>query len=376
MKKWMIFFLSVELAGCGTYLPELTSRETLPLELLVAKIDCEFQVAVWTQRDVKHRTFLASWQGQYSVTLKSNEIGSTKAQTNTFPFLPSKKLTINANVGGGETTTANRTALMKFNLAFDSVKQEPVCAKVPTSSLHPFLSGRIGFEEWMDRAFDGAERGGQLQIGEPQRISSLGHTFEFSIDVNANAGAGFVIAPAPTIGINPAATIDRLDDGIVDVVIAKPAVDPLPQLITALTKEERELIAELKKLIEKKQKDIGNRTAQLNAPENKALISRLSTMDKMAIQRLSPGDERQQQELGLDKQQLTKLQTLKALQDENQADDQAIKGYRKEIADVKPQVSIVTKSRILPPDRNPEIANTSLQLTFERLNNNLRLPVP
>jgi hypothetical protein len=361
------------LAGCGTYLPELTSRGTLPLELLIAKIDCEFQAAVWTQRNVKHRTFLAGWQGQYTVTLKSNEIGSAKALTNTFPFLPSKKLTINATVGGGETTTANRTALMKFNLAFDSVKREPVCAKVPTRSLHPFLTGRIGFEEWMDRAFDGAESGGQLQIGEPQRISSLGHTFEFSIDANANVGAGFVIAPAPTIGINPAATIDRLDDGVVDVVIAKPAVDPLPQLISALTKEERELIAELKKLIEKKQQDINSRAVQLNAPENKALIARLSAMDKMTIQRLSPGDERQQQELGLDRQQLTKLQTLKTLQDENQTDEQAIKGYRKEIADVKPQVSIVTIPRVLPPNRNPEIAATSQQLTLERLNNTLRI---
>ena len=373
MKKWAILSLIVGLTGCGTYLPELTSREILPLEALIAKIDCEFQVTVWTQRYVKHRAFLAGWQGQYTVTLKSNETGSTRALTNTFPFLPSKKLTINATVGGGETTTANRTGLMKFNLAFDSVKLEPVCAKVPTSSLHPFLTGRIGFEEWMDRAFDGAERGGQIQIGEPQRISSLGHTFEFSIDVNANAGAGFVIAPAPTIGINPAATIDRLDDGVVDVVIAKPAVDPLPQLITALTKEERELIAELKKLIEKKQRDVNNRTTQLDAPENKALIARLATMDKMTIQRLSPNDDRQQQELGLDRQQLTKLQTLKALQDENQADEQAIKGYRKEISDVKPQVSIVTRPRILPPDRNPEIAITSQQLTLERLNNNLRL---
>jgi hypothetical protein len=225
----------------------------------------------------------------------------------------------------------------------------------------------------MDRAFDGAESGGRLQIGEPQRISSLGHTFEFSIDANANAGAGFVIAPAPAIGINPAATIDRLDDGVVDVVIAKPAVDPLPQLISALTKEERELIAELKKLIEKKQQDITSRAVQLNAPENKGLIARLSAMDTMTIQRLSPGDERQQQELGLDLQQLTKLQTLKTLQDENQTDEQVIKGYRREIADVKPQLSIVTKSRVLPPDRNPEIAATSQQLTLERLNNNLRI---
>jgi hypothetical protein len=194
--------------------------------------------------------------------------------------------------------------------------------------------------------------------------------------VNANAGAGFVIAPAPTIGINPAATIDRLDDGIVDVVIAKPAADPLPELITALTKEEKELIADLKKLIEKKQQDIKDRTTQLNAPENKALTSQLKSMDKLTIQRLSPTDEQLQKDLGLDRQQLTTLQKLNTFQEKNQADDQSITGLRKQIADIKPQVSIVTRSRILPPDRNPEIANTSLQLTFERLNNNLRVPIP
>ena len=147
---------------------------------------------------------MKGWQGQYSVTLKSNEIGSTKALSNTFPFVPSKTLTVNANAGAGVTTTANRTALMKFSLAFDRVTQErPVCFKAETSSLHPFITGQIGFEEWMDKAFDAAELGGRMQLGEPQRISSLGHTFEFSIDVNANAGAGFVIGPPPTININP-----------------------------------------------------------------------------------------------------------------------------------------------------------------------------
>lgn len=377
MNRWAILSLTMVLAGCGTYLPELTSREILPIEILIAKIDCEFEVAVWTQKYIKHRTFLAGWQGQYSVTLKSNEIGSTKALTNTFPFLPSKKLAINATVGGGETTTANRTALMKFNLAFDSVKREPVCAKVPASSLHPFLTGRIGFEEWMDRAFDGAERGGQIQIAEPQRISSLGHTFEFSIDVNANAGAGFIIAPAPTIGINPAATIDRLDDGIVDVAIAKPAVDPLPQLITGLTEAERELIAELEKLIKQKQGEIDKRTAELNLEQNAPLANRLPTLDSKTIQNLLPSDEKKLQAFGLNQAQVEQLKALNALRDANKADQQEILGYWRQIAGIQPKVTgVTTKLRVLPPDRNPEISNTFQQLAIERLNNNLRVPVP
>ena len=177
MNRFLIVSLTIGLTGCGTHLPELTSHETLPLEVLVAKIDCEFQEAVWTQKHDLKRSFLKGWQGQYTVTLKSNETGSAKALTNTFPFLPSKKLTINATAGGGETTTANRTALMKFNLAFDDVKQAPLCARVQTSSLHPFVTGRIGFQEWMDKAFDAADVGGNLQLNKPQRVSSLGHTF-------------------------------------------------------------------------------------------------------------------------------------------------------------------------------------------------------
>jgi|GEM_PF-7068107 len=374
MNRWAFLAVATTLASCGTYLPELTSHEALPLEALIAKIDCEFQVAVWRQKYLKNRTFLAGWQGQYTVTLKSNEVGSAKALTNTFPFLPSKKLAINANIGGGETTTANRTALMKFNLAFDSVKQEPVCARVPTNSLHPFITGRIGFEEWMNRAFDSAETGGNLQFHQPQRIASLGHTFEFSIDVNANAGAGFVIAPAPTININPAFTVDRLDDGIVDVVIAKAAVDPLPALITGLTKEDYKLIAELEKLIEKLQGRIKERTTTLN---NAPLANRLTTMDSITIQKLLPNDEQQLKAFDLNSVQAEQLKALSALRDANKADEQEILSYKKQIADIPRKVTAVTtKYHVLSPDRNPEIANTFQQLTLERLNNNLRVPIP
>jgi hypothetical protein len=237
----------------------------LPLEILIAQIDCEFQMAVWKQKYLRGPTFLAGWQGVYTVTLKSNETGSARSLNNTFPFLPAKNVSGTGIIGAGETTTANRTALMKFSLKFDDVKQEPVCAKVHTTSLHPFITGRIGFAEWMDRAFDAGDIGGKLQLNRPQRISSVGHTFEFSISLNANAGAGFIIGPAPVIGVNAAATIDRLDDGIVDVVIAQPAVDPLPGLITELTKAERELIAKLEELIDQRKEDNSKRTTEINS---------------------------------------------------------------------------------------------------------------
>lgn len=365
--------MSAALAGCGTYLPELTSRQTLPLEVLIAKINCEFQTAVWTQRNLKRRTFLAGWQGQYTVTMKSNETGSARAATNTFPFLPSKNLSINAVAGGGETTTANRTALMKFSLAFDDVQREPVCAEVRSSSRHPFIAGRIGFEEWMDRAFDAAENGGKIQLKEPQRISSLGHTFEFSIDVNANAGAGFVIGPAPAIGINPSATIDRFDDGVVDVVIAKPAFDPLPQLITGLTNAEKELIAKLEELIKQKVVSISGRNTEIRS-QSAALQNRLHTLDSRTIQSLTPSDDSQMRALNLTPPLAEQLKALDSLREANKSDDQEILSYKKQIANIQPRVTgVTTKLKVLPPDRNPEIVGTSQQLTLERLNNNLRL---
>lgn len=373
MSRWIAIALAAPLSGCGTYLPELTSQETLPLEVLVAKIDCEFQVAVWVQKHVKHRTFLKGWQGQYAVTLKSNEIGSAKATTNTFPFLPTKNLAVNAIVGGGATTTANRTALMKFNLSFDSVKQEPICAKLQSNSLHPFITGRIGFEEWMDRAFTGADRGGQVGIGHSQPVSSLGHTFEFSIDINANAGAGFVVGPAPTIGINPAATIDRLDDGIVDVAIAKPAVDPLPAVITGLTKADEALAAELEALIKELQKKVAARNDMI---QKSPLAKQLFSLDSKTIQSLSQGDEPKLQPFNVRPNEVEQLKALNDLRDANNTDQQEILKYLKQKADIQPKVQAVTTTfHVLAPDRNPEIANTFQQLTLERLNNNLRVPV-
>src|SRR6266404_40229 len=124
MKNLIVLLSATSLTGCGTYLPQLTSREVLPLEVLIAQIDGEFQKAVWNQKYLRGPTVLAGWQGVYAVTLKGNATGSAKSLANTFPFLPAKNVSGTGIVGAGETTTANRTALMKFSLKFDDVKQE------------------------------------------------------------------------------------------------------------------------------------------------------------------------------------------------------------------------------------------------------------
>lgn len=372
MRAYVVVVLAATLAGCGTYLPQLTSDQALPLDVLIAKINCEFQVAVWTQRHVKRREFLAGWQGQYGVTIKSNETGSAKSLGNTFPFFPAKNVAGTGAFGVGASTTANRTAIMKFSLAFDDVKQEPTCARIETTSLHPFIAGRIGFEEWMNRVFDAAEDAGdKLPSRKPQRISSAAHSFEFMVVANANGGAGFLIGPPPIIGINGAVTAERVDDGVVDLTIARPAIDPLPELLIGLTKAERDLIAKLEELINQKKSNIAQRNQEINkAP----LSNRLSTMDSKTIQGLSPNDVNQLQAFKLDPSEAEQLKALNALRDANSADEKELLALTQRRADIQPRITgVTTKPRVLPPDRNPEIIYTTQQLTLERLNNSLRI---
>jgi hypothetical protein len=112
----------------------------------------------------------------------------------------------------------------------------------------------------------------------------------------------------------------------------------------------------------------------LNSPENRALLSTMDRMrDKFVLQGVRPSDENQQRETGLNREQLTKLQGLNTLREDNQAAERDIAEARKKIAETKPQAQIVTRNRVLPPERNPEISFTSQQLTLERLNNNLRI---
>src|SRR5690348_935746 len=104
------------LGGCGTHLPELVDRHVLPLEDLVASIDCEFKNAVRTQIYGHGRHWLKTWQGQYTITLKGNETGGARLGASTGPIILSRRGSLGLGVGGGATTTANRTAILKYNL--------------------------------------------------------------------------------------------------------------------------------------------------------------------------------------------------------------------------------------------------------------------
>jgi hypothetical protein len=277
MRKLAALALCAAVGGCGTYLPGLTSEKVVPVALLMEKIQCEFQQAVWYQIYHRHRKFLKNWQAAYSVTLKSNETGGLQAKTNTFPFTISPRLLANINAGASATTTANRTGLLKFSLDFSAVPPtEPLCDALPGGSLHPFISGRIGFAEWMDRAFEGASRAGTA-------ISSLGHTFEFSIEFNATAGSEFVIGvTAPTTSLNPGISMNRLDDGIVDVTMGPAATDTKTKTVVQLTEADRVRIAELSRLLRdaRRKRDEAETALAKEDPRVRAFVQR----NQMTIQ--------------------------------------------------------------------------------------------
>ncbi|MCP1829114.1 hypothetical protein J2R76_005814 [Bradyrhizobium sp. USDA 4532] len=363
----------------------------MPLEMLVANIDCEFKDAVRYQIYRKGHTWLKTWQGQYTVTLKGNETGGAKLASTTTPIIISSRAGLNFGAGGGLTTTANRTAILKFNLDFSSVKDGPYCVPPVPVSGHPMLAGKIGFEEWMDRAFAGVLSDPTIQA-KTSSIASLGHTFEFSLDLNANASPVFTIVPAPTTTLTPTATIDRLEDNIVDVSLGKAAgaTDTVSKTTAKYDAEQLKVLAEIRDAIKDltgKVKD-GEETLAKGAP----LLAQAKEAERLTqpnIMSTVPEDQKSLMET-------KRSEAFKFLSDnsakiqELQDLDATVKTQRRDLVTAKGQLidtlnhpteQTTTKRTVqatspLSPDQNPNVTNTQLQLTFERLNNNLRVPVP
>jgi hypothetical protein len=386
-------FGTITLAGCGTHVPELVSERVLPIEALVASIDCEFQDAVRTQ--IYHRPgrqWLRTWQGQYTVTLKGNETGGVKLASSTNPILLPRGSTLNLGVGGGGTTTANRIAILKFNLDFATVRDGPRCEPPPAYAAHPLLKGRIGFEDWMDRAFDGALSESTI-AAKTSDLASIGHSFEFSIDLNANASPAFVIMPAPATTITPTGTIDRLEDNIVEVSLGKAAAGTASQ--TKTTANYAKLQLEALQTLEKEIKDLSDKICgdKKTLAENKEVLQRADQLQKFTvpapeatIQGLRP--EARSELLGKQSEareffaaNADTLATLRRTQNETKQDEQSLSTKKGQMLDTinHPASTTVVQRTVrtpapLPADQNPNVASTSLQLTLERLNNTLRVP--
>ena len=247
----------------------------------------------------------------------------------------------------------------------------------------------------MDRAFAGALSSKTIS-DKTASIASVGHTFEFSLDVNANASPVFTIVSAPITTLSPSGTLDRFEDNIVEVALGKAAgaTDSVTKTSAKYDADQLKAINELRASIKELSDKIDagdkrlaeNQTFIATARElqqynqSEEAIKRLfpdSNMQTFALRRQNEASRFFTQENNIRFQQLNEL-------------DATVKTQRRERATAKTQLidtinhpaeQTTVKREVrapspLSPDQNPNVTNTQLQLTFERLNNSLRLPSP
>lgn len=247
----------------------------------------------------------------------------------------------------------------------------------------------------MNRAFDGALADNSIG-GKPSDISSVGHTFEFSVDLTANASPTFSIVPTPVTAITPTGSIDRLEDNIVDVSLGKATsgTDTATKTTAQYAKAQIDAINELKKAIDEltakinrgnqtlaENKDFiaqGNELKSFNVPE--ATIKELFPESNPEILSQKQRDARR---FFTDPTVEQRLQTFNSLAATVKEDQRTLDAKKGQLLDTinRPASQTVVQRQVraaspLTTDQNPNVTNTQLQLTLERLNNTIRVQVP
>src|SRR5262249_5114573 len=149
----------------------------------IAAIHCELADAIREQLVSRpDRQFLLQWQAAYTITLKGNEIGFLAADANKFPIPFDKGASSVAISAGADVKgTANRTAILKFSLNISDLNlRAPSCIETHATGTHPFLRGNIGFGQWLNEALDTSLQDEAIQR-HPERLTSVGHTFQFVV---------------------------------------------------------------------------------------------------------------------------------------------------------------------------------------------------
>jgi hypothetical protein len=257
------------------------------------------------------------------------------------------------------------------------------------------LAGKIGFEQWMNRAFAGALSDPTIGA-KTSSIASIGHTFEFSLDVNGNASPVFTIVPAPIVTLTPTGTIDRLEDNIVDVSLGKAAsaTDTVSKTTAKYNADQLKAIEDLTAAINKLTEQLDKDHKTLAA--NKDFIAQGKELQSFLLPEFTIKERFPQanQELLTEKRadaqrffrdptvepKLQEFLTLEKTVNDNQKALTAAKGQLLDTIN-HPAEQTTTRREVratspLSPDLNPNVTNTQLQLTFERLNNSLRTPIP
>jgi hypothetical protein len=406
----MRFFLlpfAAFLSGCGTQLPDLVSPHILPLDHLVRAIRCELDEAVREQVADRRKTFFRTWQGTYTITLKGNETGSLAADGNKFPFDLARSAVV-ISAGANVKTSANRTAVMSFVLNVGDVLNSPPCAPDVAVAGHPFLRGRIGFGEWMRYALDAGLS--DVTIGRhPEKLRSIGHTFQFVITAGAGISGEFTIVPKP-ITLNPALAVTREEDNSVQVALAAPEPAEGAEVVSKVTSpSQRREIARLQEQRREGQRKIAEAQKVLSSEDGlrlqalqKQVASRQAELTALGVRlpadimNVSPDvlnvlpDQVSPKSLPAAQSALADLQRLAAqlakdpayqpfLQARRQREEalSTVDEAQREIAEINanPQDVQVTRTRggVRPAALNSTLNSTAQQLTLERLLGNARI---
>ena len=398
-------FLSVSaafcLAGCGTQLPELTSPQVLPRDRLIGAIHCELADAIREQLLFRpDRRFLIDWQAAYTITLKGNETGILAADANKFPvpFDRGASLVL-ISAGADVKGTANRTAVLRFSLNVSDIDlRAPPCAETNATGTHPFLRGNIGFGRWLNEALDTSLTDGFI-ASHPDRLTSVGHTFQFVVLATAGVNPTFTIAPRPII-INPSVAVSREEDNSVDVVLAKKSSGGGTTTVSKVkTPEQVKKVEQYRKENDDARQKIAQADAFLDTPDGRRL-AQLQTQIKgkeAAITSLgvplpsgpaAPDSLEVPNDLAAPlaekaRRDFSELQGLKnqfattggGAFEKNQRDRGAAENTiaenqgRIQAIESDPKAVRVTRAPApsMPPSENSNIAATQLQLTLERV---------
>ena len=275
---------------------------------------------------------------------------------------------MNLGVGGGVTATANRTAILGFSLNFSDIKQRPVCAYAATG--HPFLTGSIGLHDWLDDALSGFDK-------SAKKVTRIGHTFQFIVDASGSISPGFVIGPAPTIGLNPSGSQERIEDNSVDVALSRavPVTETVAQVIARTSADQIAQMEKIRQEIEKLQKEKEETAKQIaDNKAQKALSSRRLKLDLPNIMNL-PIDHDE----GVTQQSKDELHSLVETQENNEVKLRRATARLTLLQDNR-EIKTTTINRrsgaYYSAEQNPNLLATQQQLTLERLNNALRINIP
>lgn len=404
--RFLALLIAAVLCGCGTQLPDLVSPHVLPLEHLVRAIRCELDEAVREQVANGRRTFFRTWQGTYTITLKGNETGLLAADGNKFPFSLGRSSVV-VSAGANIKTSADRTAVMSFVLNVADVLNSPPCAPDVAVAGHPFLRGRIGFGEWMRYALD-AGLSDVTIARQPEKLRSIGHTFQFVVAMGAGINGEFTIVPRP-ITLNPALAVTREEDNSVQVALAAPEPSEGAEVARKVpSAAQRREIARLEEQKREGQRQVAEaqrffssedgrrlRTLQAQIADRQTELKALGVQVPADVMNISPDvmtvlpDQAPPKNRPAAQSAAAALQQLAArvtkdpaYQSLLQANRQREEGQRtaqdaqREIAAIEadPQGVQITRTRgVRPAAQNTTLNSTALQLTLERLLGNARI---